>query len=48
MLGDGSMSKYQDMIEFKSYDQRVLSSQFLDDQGIWRPFMKAVYTRKKS
>ena len=44
--GDGTMSKYQDIIEFISNDQRTLSSQFLGPDGQWQAFMKAHYQRK--
>lgn len=43
---DGTMSKYQDIIEFISDDHRTLSSQFLGPDGQWVPFMKAHYRRK--
>lgn len=46
--GDGTMSKYQDIIEFLSDDHRTLSSQFLGPDGQWVPFMKAHYRRKGS
>jgi hypothetical protein len=45
--GDGSMVKYQDIIEFLDDDHRTLSSQVLGDDGQWQPFMKAHYHRKK-
>ena len=44
---DGKMAKYQDMIEFKSDDHRVLSSQSLGDDGKWQRFMTANYRRRK-
>lgn len=44
--GDGTMSKYQDIIEFVSDDHRTLSSQVLGPDGVWIPFMKAHYRRK--
>ena len=43
----GTMAKYQDMIEFKSDDHRVVSSQALGDDGKWHPFMTANYRRTK-
>lgn len=43
--GDGTMAKYQDIIEFHSDDHRTLSSQFLGSDGEWVPFMKAHYRR---
>lgn len=45
--GDGTMSKYQDIIEFLSDDHRTLSSQVLGPDGKWMPFMKAHYRRKR-
>lgn len=44
--GDGTMSKYQDIIEFVSDDHRTLSSQVLGPDGFWIPFIKAHYRRK--
>lgn len=43
---DGTMAKYQDIIEFVSNDHRTLSSQYLGPDGKWVPFMKAHYRRK--
>jgi hypothetical protein len=48
MAGDGTMGKYQDVIEFKSDDHRILSSQVLGDDGKWQRFMTATYRRKKT
>jgi hypothetical protein len=45
--GDGTMAKYQDIIEFINDDHRTLSSQVLGPDGQWQPFMKAHYRRKK-
>jgi hypothetical protein len=45
--GDGTMAKYQDLIEFHDDDYRTLSSQVLGADGQWQPFMKAHYRRKK-
>jgi Protein of unknown function (DUF1579) len=42
-----TMAKYQDSIEFVSDDHRVLTSQFLGDDGNWHHFMTAHYRRKK-
>lgn len=46
-VGDGTMAKYQDIIEFLSDDHRTLSSQYLGPDGQWVPFMKAHYHRVK-
>lgn len=43
--GDGTMAKYQDIIEFLSDDHRTLSSQYLGSDGNWVPFMKNQYER---
>lgn len=43
--GDGTMAKYQDMIEFISDDHRTLSSQILGPDGKWNLFMTAHYHR---
>jgi hypothetical protein len=48
MAGDGTMAKYQDVIELKSDDHRVLTSRLLGDDGEWREFMTAHYRRKKT
>jgi hypothetical protein len=40
------MAKYQDIIEIVSPDQHILRSQFLGDDGKWKPFMTAHYRRK--
>ena len=43
--GDGTLAKYQDIIEFVTDDYRILSSQMLGSDGQWTPFMKAHYRR---
>jgi len=45
--GDGTMAKYQDIIEFMDNDHRILSSRVQGADGQWQPFMKAHYRRKK-
>ena len=47
MAGDGTMAKYQDIIEIKSKDHRTLSSRVLGPDGSWSHFMTAHYRRKK-
>jgi Protein of unknown function (DUF1579) len=44
---EGKTSKYKDVIEIKSSDHRVLTSNFLADDGTWREFMTATYRRIK-
>lgn len=45
---DGSMAKYQDIIEFIDDDHRTLSSQYLGADGNWIPFMTGHYRRTTS
>jgi hypothetical protein len=45
MVTEGKMAKYQDVIELKSDDHRVLTSRILGDDGAWRDFMTANYRR---
>lgn len=47
MSGDGTMAKYQDVIEIKSDDHRVLTSHVLGEDGTWQAFMTAHYRRRK-
>ena len=44
---DGTMCKYQDIIEFISDDHRTLTSQVMGSDGKWQHFMTANYRRKK-
>lgn len=45
--GDGSMAKYQDIVEIKSDKEYELRSQVLGDDGKWTPFMSMTFTRTK-
>lgn len=45
MCTSGAMTKYRDVIEIVSDDHRTLNSHMLDDDGEWRPFMRADYRR---
>jgi hypothetical protein len=47
MAAEGKMTKYRDVIEFKSDDHRVLTSHLLGDDGQWHQFMTAHYRRRK-
>lgn len=44
---DGGMAEYQDIIEFKSDNERTLSSQSKGPDGKWVRFMTATYRRVK-
>jgi hypothetical protein len=44
--GDGTLAKYQDIIEVKSDREYELSSQVLGDDGRWTPFMSMNFSRK--
>jgi hypothetical protein len=44
---EGSMAQYQDIIEIKSEDHRLLTSQMLGDDGQWHVFMQAEFRRKR-
>jgi hypothetical protein len=45
--GQGKIVKYQDMIEIRSDDHRVLRSRALGEDGSWNEFMRCDYRRKK-
>lgn len=47
VTGDGKMSNYQDVIEFKSDDHRTLAARVLGADGKWQQIMAADYRRKK-
>lgn len=47
MAGEGKFAKYQDIVEIKSDDHRILSSQMQMPDGSWNKFMTAHYRRKK-
>jgi hypothetical protein len=44
--GDGSMAKYQDIIELVDSNTYLFSSQYQDAEGNWFKFMHSKYTRK--
>jgi len=46
MTDQARMTKYRDVIEFKSTDHRVLTSHVLGDDGQWHEFMTANYRRR--
>jgi hypothetical protein len=43
----GKMVKFQDVIEVKNEDQRVLTSHMLGEDGKWLGIMTANYQRRK-
>jgi hypothetical protein len=45
MSGNGKMAKYQDIIEVKSDDHRILRARVLGDDGTWNEFMQSHYRR---
>lgn len=47
MAGDGKMTKYKDVIEFKNNDHRVMTSHGQGADGKWTPIMTAHYRRRK-
>ena len=47
MQGDGGVARYQDAIELKSDDHRVLTASVRGDDGEWHTFMTANYWRTK-
>jgi hypothetical protein len=47
MSGDGTLSKYQDAIEFKNDDLRTLTARVLQPDGTWKQFMSMSYRRRK-
>jgi hypothetical protein len=47
MAAEGKTAKYKDVIELKSHDHRVLTSQMLGDDGTWHRFMTANCRRTK-
>jgi hypothetical protein len=47
MDNDGSLAKYQDIIEFKSDDHRILTARGQKKDGTWQQVMKTEYRRRK-
>ncbi len=45
--GDGTMAKYQDIIEFVSPDHRTLTARVQSADGTWQQFMTSHYRRKQ-
>ena len=45
--GDGTMAKYQDIIEFVTKDHRTLTPRVQSADGSWQQFMTAHYSRKQ-
>ncbi len=46
MAGDGTLSTYQDIIEFKSDNHRVLTARVRQADGTWQQFMTMEYRRR--
>jgi hypothetical protein len=47
MTGDGSLAKYQDIVECMSDDHRVLTARALATSGDWQQLMMVHFRRKK-
>jgi hypothetical protein len=47
MTTEGKLAKYQDVIELKSDDHRVLTARVQSDDGQWHELMSVNYRRKK-
>lgn len=47
MSPEETLARYRDVIEFKSDDLRVLTSDILRGDGTWERFMTATYRRNK-
>jgi hypothetical protein len=45
--GDGTMAAYQDIVEIRSDDHRVLRSRVRGPDGTWNEFMTGHYRRKR-
>lgn len=44
--GDGTTTRYQDVITVESPDHRILTSRVMDADGSWRQFMTGHYRRR--
>jgi hypothetical protein len=47
LAGDGKMLTYQDIIELKSDDHRLLTARVQKDDGSWQQFMSMEYRRRR-
>jgi hypothetical protein len=45
--GDGTMTKYQDIVEVENDDHWILRSRMRGSDGKWNDFMTAHYRRKR-
>ena len=46
MSNDGTMSTYQDIVEFKDDNHRVLTARVRNNDGTWQQFMTMEFSRK--
>jgi hypothetical protein len=47
MQGDGTLSQYRDVHEFRTNDHRVVTSYIRDPEGNWQQFIEMNYHRLK-
>jgi hypothetical protein len=45
LSGDGKLAMYQDIIEIKDDDHRVLTARVMREDGTWQEFMRTDYRR---
>ena len=47
VMAPGTMAQYRDVTEFKSKNERILTSSMQGPDGQWVTFMTATFTRKE-